>query len=168
MSIYPNWLGCKKGFFKLPKMDKCRPWLNCREIEKITVNRRINHGLGKEVFDATWNDLTVAYVRLRPERLHQEPIRGRVRAGIENLIRLQPSPYVTQVLGYCFEGLNSIMIAELAPYGDLKDFLTSIDYANLNPLGRLGVSIRLARVFSFMHNSPIGTRVNCDMTKVGS
>lgn len=166
MSIYPNWLGCKKGFFKLPKMDKCRPWLNCREIEKITVNRRINHGLGKEVFDATWNDLTVAYVRLRPERLHQEPIRGRVRAGIENLIRLQPSPYVTQVLGYCFEGLNSIMIAELAPYGDLKDFLTSIDYANLNPLGRLGVSIRLARVFSFMHNSPIGTRVNCDMTKV--
>jgi len=56
------------------------------------------------VFDARWKGLTVAYVRLRPERLHQEPIRGRVRTGIENLIRLQPSPYVTQVLGYCFEG----------------------------------------------------------------
>lgn len=166
MSIYPNWLGCKKGFFKLSQMAECRAWLTCKDIENITINRRINHGLGKEVFDATWNGLTVAYVRLRPERLHQAPIRGRVRMGIENLIRLQPSPYVTQVLGYCFEGYNSIMIAELAPYGDLKDFLTSHEYTDLSPLGRLGVAIRLARVFAFMHNSPIGTRVNCDMTKV--
>ena len=36
----------------------------------------------------------------------------------------------------------------------------------LNPLGRLGIAIRLVRVFAFMHNSPIGKRINCDMTKV--
>ena len=48
----------------------------------------------------------------------------------------------------------------------LTYFLSSKEYTELNPLGRLGVAIRLARVFAFMHNSPIGTRVNCDMTKV--
>ena len=41
-----------------------------------------------------------------------------------------------------------------------------IDYLELNPLGRLGIAIRLVRVFAFMHNSPIGKRINCDMTKV--
>ena len=40
-------------------------------------------------------------------------------------LKIFNSPYVTQVLGYCFEGENSVMIAELAPYGDLKDFVTS-------------------------------------------
>ena len=40
-------------------------------------------------------------------------------------LKIFKSPYVTQVLGYCFEGENSVMIAELAPYGDLKDFVTS-------------------------------------------
>ena len=40
-------------------------------------------------------------------------------------LKIFDSPYVTQVLGYCFEGENSVMIAELAPYGDLKDFVTS-------------------------------------------
>jgi len=49
MSIYPNWLGCQKGYFKLPNMPECRPWLTCKDIETITINERINHGLGKEV-----------------------------------------------------------------------------------------------------------------------
>ena len=65
--------------------------------------------------------------------LHTEPVKGpirnRVRTGIQNLIQLQPSPYVTQVLGFCFEGHNSIMISELAPYGDLKDFVNSQYYS---------------------------------------
>ena len=63
------------------------------------MGRRLKFGLGKEVFDAVWNDHKVAYVRLRPERLHQGPIRDRVRTGIQHLIQLQPSPYVTKVLG---------------------------------------------------------------------
>ena len=63
------------------------------------MGRRLKFGLGKEVFDAVWNDHKVAYVRPRPERLHQGPIRDRVRTGIQHLIQLQPSPYVTKVLG---------------------------------------------------------------------
>jgi len=135
-------------------------------IKRIKMGRRLKFGLGKEVFDAEWNDHKVAYVRLRPERLHQGPIRDRVRTGIQHLIQLQPSPYVTKVLGFCFEGHNSIMISELAPFGDLKDFINTRHYSELNPLGRLGIAIRLVRVFAFMHNSPIGKRINCDMTKV--
>ena len=56
------------------------------------------------------------------------------------------------------------MVSELAPYGDLKDFINSRHYTELNPLGRLGIAIRLVRVFAFMHNSPIGTR-NCFLIK---
>lgn len=166
LKIYPNWQGCAKGYFKVADMSSCFAWLTCDDLKDIKIEKRINHGLGKEVFEADWNGVTVAYVRLRPERLHQEPIRSRVRTGIENLIRLNPSPYVTQVLGYCFEGENSIMISELAPLGDLRDFVGSQNYAELDRLGRLGVVIRLARVFAFMHKSPIGKRVNCDMTKI--
>jgi len=129
IQIYPNWNGCKKGYFKLPKMDDCHPWLDCDGVKRVKLGERLKFGLGKEVFDADWNGHTVAFVRLRPERLHQGPIRNRVRTGIQNLIQLQPSPYVTQVLGFCFEGHNSIMISELAPYGDLKDFVNSQYYS---------------------------------------
>lgn len=50
MSIYPNWLGCKKGFFKLRSMAHCHLWLTCDDIKAIQINERINHGLGKEVY----------------------------------------------------------------------------------------------------------------------
>ena len=76
-----------------------KEWLDCDDIKRIKMGRRLKFGLGKEVFDAVWNDHKVAYVRLRPERLHQGPIRDRVRTGIQHLIQLQPSPYVTKVLG---------------------------------------------------------------------
>lgn len=133
ITIYPNWHGCQKGFFKLDKMSECKEWLDCDDIKRIKIGRRLKFGLGKEVFDGVWNNHKVAYVRLRPERLHQGPIRDRVRTGIQHLIQLQPSPYVTKVLGFCFEGHNSIMISELAPFGDLKDFINTRHYSGKDP-----------------------------------
>lgn len=140
LKIYPNWRGCAKGYFKVEGMNSCFAWLTCDDLKDIKIEKRINHGLGKEVFEAEWNGVTVAYVRLRPERLHQgkvknhqiyhfsksdssstvvvkfsmnlnqEPIRSRVRTGIENLIRLNPSPYVTQGPGYCPEVTDIIQL----------------------------------------------------------
>ena len=81
------------------RLNLSKEWLDCDDIKRIKMGRRLKFGLGKEVFDAEWNDHKVAYVRLRPERLHQGPIRDRVRTGIQHLIQLQPSPYVTKVLG---------------------------------------------------------------------
>lgn len=76
LTIYPNWRGCSKGFFKVAGMSSCFAWLTCDDLKDIKIARRINHGLGKEVFEADWNGVTVAYVRLRPERLHQERVRN--------------------------------------------------------------------------------------------
>ena len=55
-------------------MEDCHPWLDCDEVKRIRLGERLKFGLGKEVFDADWNGHTVAYVRLRPERLHQGKI----------------------------------------------------------------------------------------------
>ena len=52
-------------------MDDCHPWLDCDGVKRVKLGERLKFGLGKEVFDADWNGHTVAYVRLRPERLHQ-------------------------------------------------------------------------------------------------
>ena len=52
-------------------MEDCQPWLDCDEVKRVKLGERLKFGLGKEVFDAEWQGHTVAYVRLRPERLHQ-------------------------------------------------------------------------------------------------
>ena len=52
-------------------MDDCHPWLDCDGVKRVKLGERLKFGLGKEVFDADWNGHTVAFVRLRPERLHQ-------------------------------------------------------------------------------------------------
>ena len=82
LKIYPNWRGCAKGYFKVAGMTSCFAWLTCDDLKDIRIERRINHGLGKEVFEADWNGVTVAYVRLRPERLHQGKVQIKKKINV--------------------------------------------------------------------------------------
>lgn len=90
------------------------------------------------------------------------------RTGLD--LRFGWDSHVGVKLKLKFEEVQSLLLKYQAADGrerggriELKIIELNLE---LNPLGRLGIAIRLVRVFAFMHNSPIGKRINCDMTKV--
>ena len=109
----------------------------------------------------------MAMIKLRDDRKHQQAIRTRVENGFKNLLLLQPYQYVTQVYGFCFTENNVlILLTELANQGDLKTFLNSRFYYQLNVKKRFGFIIQMIELFYFLHHSPLGTRINCDTSKI--
>ena len=108
----------------------------------------------------------------------------RVRRGFNNLKMLQPHPRVTQLLGYCIAGNITVMITELGTWGDLRQFLLTNTFKEFTMAQRTDIAlqvgykkspteqnlileIKVTDAIGYIHNSPGGSRINCDMNTVG-
>jgi serine/threonine protein kinase len=160
---------CPNGYFRVIDMEQCRPWLDCNEIERevrIVVNAAGN-GLGKIFSKAEWQGRPVAFIRTREDKITSQKIVERVRQGFENLKMLQPHPRVTQLIGYCIAGNVTVMITELGAWGDLRQFMLTPTFKGLSLAKRTDLAAQLVDAIDYVHNSPSGSRINCDMNTVG-
>lgn len=160
---------CPLGYFRLNSMRRCRPWLDCDEIEDNIelTHKDVGNGLGKSFSKATFDGMPVAFVRTREDKLTSSRIVDRVRQGFDNLKMLQPHPRVTQLLGYCIAGNITVMITELGTWGDLRQFMLTPEYHNFTLAQRADVAVQVVDAIGYVHNSPTGSRINCDMNTVG-
>ena len=78
------------------------------------------------------------------------------------LINLQPSPHVSQLVGYC----RNKFVTQHYPLGSAAKINTILgmeDYDKLDNLeSRFTLCMSYVDIIKFLHNSPIGTRVMCD------
>ncbi len=82
--------------------------------------------------------------------------------GLRMLIQLQDDRRVTQFLGFC---RNSFLTEyqELRGTDHIEEVLTSRDYQQYNTIDtRFQLCIDYVNILSYLHDSPIGTRVMCD------
>jgi len=150
-------------------MESCDQWLACDDIEKriVVTHTNLGNGLGKSFSRASLDGTPVAFIRTREDKLTSEKIVNRVRLGFENLKMLQPHPRITQLLGYCLAGNTTVMITELGEYGDLRQFLLSAEYKEFTLLQRFDTALQVVEALEYVHESPGGSRINCDMNTVG-
>jgi len=160
---------CPNGYFRLGKMSYCQPWLDCNAIEdqiKLT-QKDVGNGLGKMFSKAELDGMKVAFIRTREDKLTSGKIVDRVRRGFNNLKMLQPHPRVTQLLGYCIAGNITVMITELGTWGDLRQFLLTNTFKEFTMAQRTDIALQVTDAIGYIHNSPGGSRINCDMNTVG-
>ena len=79
--------------------------------------------------------------------------------GLRMLIGLQPSMYVTQLLGYCDDSFVT-EYHSLGTAANIHKVLSTTKYDTLNT--RFALCLRYVEILAYLHNSPIGTRVMCD------
>lgn len=160
---------CPLGYFRLGDMRQCRPWLDCDEIEDNIelTHKDVGNGLGKSFSKAVLEGYPVAFVRTREDKLTSGRIVERVRQGFDNLKMLQPHPRVTQLLGYCIAGNITVMITELGTWGDLRQFMLSPEFHEFTLAQRTDIAVQVVDAVGYIHNSPSGSRINCDMNTVG-
>jgi len=160
---------CPLGYYRLPEMESCDQWLACDDIEEriVVTHTNLGNGLGKSFSKASLDGVPVAFIRTREDKLTSEKIVNRVRLGFENLKMLQPHPRITQLLGYCLAGNTTVMITELGQYGDLRQFLLSAEYKEFSLLQRFDTALQVVEALEYVHESPGGSRINCDMNTVG-
>lgn len=167
---------CPPGQFQLGK-SRCFNRLDCHEIAQQVVpeEKILATGIGKQIRTAQWYysfdstvSLKVAYVETRPSRQASPRIAKRVKRGALNLLDLQDSKHAQTVIGYCFEPEknNTLLISEFCGNGNLAGFVASDEYASWGACERLGLATSLVEAFDYLHNSPIGTRINCDMNRL--
>merc|ERR1712226_1497888 len=80
---------------------------------------------------------------------------------------LQPHPRVTQLLGYCIAGNITVMITELGTWGDLRQFLLTNTFKEFTMAQRTDIALQVTDAIGYIHDSPGGSRINCDMNTVG-
>jgi len=160
---------CPNGYFRLSSMNHCRPWLDCNAIEdQIQLTQKdVGNGLGKMFSKAELDGQQVAFIRTREDKLSSGKIVERVRQGFNNLKMLQPHPRVTQLLGYCIAGNITVMITELGTWGDLRQFLLTNTFKEFTMAQRTDIALQVTDAIGYIHNSPGGSRINCDMNTVG-
>lgn len=152
---------CTHGYYSLPGMRQCEPWLTCSEIKKeIEILEPLTHGAVKMVYKARMKGNIVVYSKLRTS-LYQEDFQH----GLAMLTALQPSHHVTQLLGFCQDSFvteyHSLGTAEL-----VNDLLNGPMAIHNNLETRFGLCINYVEMIGFLHSSPIGTRVMCDSNDI--
>ena len=97
-------LPCPNGTFSFSGWRKCEPLLNCSGIALEVQNRqRIQGGCTKQLWLAEWRGLKVskvAYLKCKSAGVKTRCLRGMTR-----LEKLQ-SPFVTRLIGKCYENLE--------------------------------------------------------------
>jgi len=158
---------CKTGHFF--HGDRCRKHLSCDEMtDQIAVQSKVlARGIGKSLSAATWRretDEKVAFVQTRNRT--PASIQSRVKTGVENLLALGSSPHVQKVYGSCFESNRTFYVSEFCSKGNLAQFSNSKEFASFGILPRIAITISLVEAFHFLHNTPDGARINCDMNRL--
>lgn len=110
-----------------------------------------------QVHRATWQDHQVVINNLVNPSYREDFIHG-----LKMLINLQPSSHVTQLLGYC----KNTFVTEYHSFGSAENIdalLSNGDYAQHNNVDtRFQFCREYVKILTFLHDSPIGTRVMCD------
>jgi len=155
---------CENGYFSLPGMVSCDAWLTCAEIKTELHNLEpLAQGAVKTVYKANYRGYTVVYSVLLTDHYQDD-----FKHGLQMLRELNPSRHVTQLLGYC----DDSFVTEYHPLGTAHN----LDGVLNGPLAvrddivdvhvRFEICINYARVISFLHRSPVGTRVMCDSNDI--
>ena len=92
-------------------MDTCHRWLECSDWADLDQNRTyLTQGSMKRVFKTTWRGIPVILARVK---------RFKYYSFINNLRSLQPSIFVTQLVGACENPAWPEVVLEYHPRGRL-------------------------------------------------
>ncbi|XP_035225983.1 protein O-mannose kinase-like isoform X2 [Stegodyphus dumicola] len=146
---------CPRGYFALPGMVTCHPWLNCGT--KIIPLLTLSVSVVKTIYLARWKQHTVVLSVLSSKEFEDDFMQN-----IYMLRNLASHSHIVQLLGYCNN--NSI----LTEYHDLGSALNT-NYHLMHTLKsydtvkvRLNFCISYVTIIQFLHTSPLGIRVMCD------
>lgn len=144
---------CPRGYFKIPLMKYCHPWLRCKDINKVNVIKLIGYGSTKDVYLAEWRNLNVSFSILKNIHFQHD-----FYHGLHVLKTLEPNRYVIQLVGFC-ESKN-VIVTEYHEFNNALNYQFIKDILNLKQ--KIDLCINYVEIMNYLHNSPIGTLVNCD------
>lgn len=159
-AVHEDYSGpCRRGFFKISAMRNCTPWLTCEAVRKeVRRLKLVGQGAVKKVFLADWKANKVAISLLSTPEYEDDFLHG-----LEMLKSLQGKGIVVLV-GFCEE--EHVLVTEYHPHGSLINInmvLNLPQYQSFNTWQtRFELALEYVSIISYLHNSPIGTRVMCD------
>uniref|UniRef100_A0A0A9YJJ6 Protein kinase domain-containing protein n=2 Tax=Lygus hesperus TaxID=30085 RepID=A0A0A9YJJ6_LYGHE len=158
-SVIDHKLKCAKGKFKVGNMTECLPYLSCADFQDIRILKLIGYGAVKWVFLASWNDVSIAVSSLKNPLYFDD-----FHAGLKVMKQLNPSRYVNQLVGYCEqENVYATEYQQMNNANILKYILGDLN--RTVPLSKK-LCINYIEILKFIHNSPIGMRLNCDSNSI--
>ena len=114
-----------------------------------------------QVYIGRWRGMKVAHASLR-KRIYINDILD----GTKRLQAMQPCELVVRLLGVCLDTNTSVIITEYHELGsadNINNILLQENVSNKNTLRtRFQLCLDYARILSFLHSSPVGTRIMCD------
>ncbi|XP_071792620.1 protein O-mannose kinase-like [Asterias amurensis] len=142
--------------------DNWKPFLNCAQIAEVTLEKKIGEGLVKQVFLGRWQEMRLAYANLSHPRYLEDFLHG-----AEMLQAMHVSKHVVQLLGSCLDANPPVILTEYHELGSAETiediFSQQLGLADSNTLRtRFHLCLDYARILSFLHSSPVGTRIMCD------
>jgi len=148
---------CPIGYFRLDGMDTCHRWLECSDWPDLDQNRTyLTQGSMKRVFKTTWRGIPVILARVK---------RFKYYSFINNLRSLQPSIFVTQLVGACENPAWPEVVLEYHPRGRLGNLPAVLEMTPklASPHLLMRLLVDYAAVLSVLHHrEPEGARVLCD------
>ena len=82
------------------------------------------------------------------------------------LINYQPSPYVTQLIGYCKDA-HITEYHQFTSADHIEEILANPLYEQYNTINiRFSLCVNYIQIIEFLHTHPAGTRVMCDSNDV--
>ncbi|XP_014665432.1 PREDICTED: protein O-mannose kinase-like [Priapulus caudatus] len=147
---------CEHGYFALPGMSACRPWLDCDEISQIRITGYLKKGGMKHVLMGRWENQTIAYLRF------QTTFKNHFSKYLANYLLFQPNPLFARVVGYCEQ--KCLIVMEYYPLKNswmLEEALweSNLVHSNSATALRLQLCVDYAQIVAFMHGEG---RIMCD------
>ena len=123
----------------------------------------------------------VAFVETKQNakgQIVRSEVTDRISAGLENLLAFQGNKNILKVYGSCTEKVQlppnpktgevteldrTLIISDFCDNGDLSRFIQGESYKEFSVKQRVKLALSFLNTFKFLHNSPTGTRINCDM-----
>jgi len=148
---------CPIGYFRLQGMETCHRWLECTDWFELDQNRTyLTQGSMKRVFKTFWRGVPVILARVK---------RFKYYSFINNLRSLQPSVFVTQLIGACEDPAWPEVVLEYHPRGRLGNLPAVLEMTPklAAPHLLMRLLVDYAAVLSVLHHrEPEGARVLCD------
>ena len=157
-------------------MEECHSLLTCVDIKESVreTNDVIGTGNHKIITTAIWRGHRVAYMQVDKRTVtkygrefNPSTKQNHMEKSLNLLIDLSPSPYVSQVVGYCNTPQIRSFITQLYPLGDsgeLDKVLSSEAYKHLDSVAtRFRICVSYVMVIDFLHTqSRLGPLVLMD------
>lgn len=151
------------------------------EILNLNPELKISENLKDPFTPIEEESIKIAYIETKQNDKNGRLVRGevsdRVNAGLENLLKFQGNENVLEIYGFCNEQIEqtknkkgdletaerTIFISEMCQNGDLASFIGTKTFQKFDMIQRVKLIISFLNTFDFLHNSPTGSRINCDM-----